>query len=198
MARSSTIESLLFSRGRQFAGIVPDVTLEESAVDVLNITEHPVEYAAIGQHGANASIADHAFLSPTEVSCKFGWSQQMALLNSVFAGGLFTGISSLQLTYQRLLDLQASRQPFDLSTGKRSYTNMLIKSLTQQTDAGSENVLLVSIVFRQLLTAQVATAQLAAERQASPQQTASVQNLGTVAPIPAKQSVLRQLFGGQS
>jgi hypothetical protein len=42
-------------------------------------------------------------------------------------------------TYQELLDLQNSRVPFDVVTGKRIY-NMLIRALEVTTDRTSENV----------------------------------------------------------
>ncbi len=171
MAFPSTIESLLFTKGRQFAGIIPDVTIEESHVDTLTITDHPVE--------TGAAISDHAFKNPAEVTAKLGWSQQMALLNSVFSGGLFSGVGSLQQMYEKLLDLQASREPFDLSTGKRQYQNMLIKSLAVITDVETENVLMVTIIFREVIMVSTSTATLAVDKQASPQQTASPQNTGT-------------------
>ena len=85
MALSSTIETLLFTSRRQFAGIIPDVTIEEQHTDSLTITDQPVE--------TGAAISDHAFKNPAEVTVKVGWSQQVALLNSVLSGGFFSRVS---------------------------------------------------------------------------------------------------------
>jgi hypothetical protein len=54
---------------------------------------------------------------------------------------LSVGLSPKE-TYQELLDLQNSRVPFDVVTGKRIYTNMLIRALEVTTDRTSENVCL--------------------------------------------------------
>lgn len=55
--------------------------------------------------------------------------------------GVGQGTSSLQDVYQSLLNLQSSVTPFDLYTGKRIYKNMLIRSITVETDKTSENAL---------------------------------------------------------
>ena len=188
MAFPSTIESLLFTKGRQFAGIIPDVTIEEQHTDTLTITDHPVEMGA--------AISDHAFKNPAEVTAKLGWSQQMALLSSVLSGGLFSGTSSLQQMYEKLQALQASRIPFDLSTGKRHYQNMLIKSLAVLTDAETENVLMVTVVFREVIRVSSQYTTLSASDQANPQQTAPVQDAGTKTAQPTNQSWLSKLAGG--
>ncbi|WP_047236642.1 phage baseplate protein [Chromobacterium subtsugae] len=188
MALSGTIETLLFTSSRQFAGIIPDVTIEEQHTDSLTITDQPVEMGA--------AISDHAYKNPAEVTVKVGWSQQMALLNSTFSGGLFSGVTSLQQMYNQLLQLQASRVPFDLSTGKRQYQNMLIKQLNVTTDVETENVLMVTIVFREIIIVSTQTTTLAASDQAQPQQTAPIQEAGTKVPQPQKQSILSSLTGG--
>ncbi|WP_368855305.1 phage baseplate protein, partial [Escherichia coli] len=53
--------------------------------------------------------------------------------------GLTLGLSPKE-TYQQILDLQSSRIPFDVVTGKRLYSNMLIRAIEVTTDRTSENV----------------------------------------------------------
>ncbi|NRF60634.1 hypothetical protein FOB46_25580, partial [Citrobacter braakii] len=61
---------------------------------------------------------------------------------------------SPQQTYQEILDLQASRIPFDVMTGKRLYSNMLIRALEVTTDKTTENVLSAVLTLREVLISQ--------------------------------------------
>lgn len=114
--------------GRHLGGITFDVVVEESHEDSLQITEHPVEQGA--------AINDHAYLKPPTLTIRAG--------SSDCAGG--EGAS--RDLYERLLKLQAEREPFDIVTGKRLYTNMLLESLTTVTDPKTEATLMVSAVCR--------------------------------------------------
>jgi hypothetical protein len=66
---------------------------------------------------------------------------------------LLTGNSPGQVKaiYQKLLKLQEDRIPFDVTTGKRSYKNMLVRSLQVTTDKTSENSLQVVATLRQVI-----------------------------------------------
>jgi hypothetical protein len=117
---------------RSIGGIVAEVTIEESAEDDLQITEHPVEQGA--------PIADHAFKRPSTVTIRAGWSRQRSKDLSAETG-----------VYGLLLSWQASLLPFNLITGKRSYSNMLIERLSIQTDQHSEFALMATLVCRQVI-----------------------------------------------
>lgn len=71
--------------------------------------------------------------------------------------GLSLGLSPRE-TYQKLLELQGSRQPFDVITGKRQYSNMLIRAIEVTTDKASENVLLAVLTLRELNMTRTETA----------------------------------------
>jgi hypothetical protein len=114
----------------------PEVTIEEDADDVLEITQHPVEQGA--------AITDHAYKRPAEVRMRLGWSDKA------------TNMSSNQL-YGNILDLQSSRRPFTIQTGKRAYNNMLVADLRQHTDAKFEYSLMIEITFRQILLVNTST-----------------------------------------
>ncbi|MCH5730737.1 hypothetical protein MMB07_23125, partial [Salmonella enterica] len=57
-------------------------------------------------------------------------------------------------TYQQLLDLQSSRVPFDVVTGKRVYSNMLVRAIEVTTDKTSENVLNCTLTLREVIITQ--------------------------------------------
>ena len=162
-----------------FAPIIAQATIEEVHHDELMITSHPVEQGA--------PITDHAFKVPSEVVIRFAWSNSPAsgATGTVLAGagavivtspaasllaaatGLAVGINQSFLLgaetgqildiYNQLLTLQESRTMFDVYTGKRSYTNMLLRSVTVTTDKQTENVLMVTATCQQILVVNTKT-----------------------------------------
>lgn len=165
----NVLETVLLKSGRSLAGIIPNVVLEESHTDELTITNHPVEQGA--------AITDHAFKNPAQVTVHYGFSQSGVNVLSLSGGGDPKSI------YDLLLQIQASRVPFDLVTGKRSYQNMLIASLSVTTDHESENALLVTAAMREILIVETSTVTLAPkDAQAEPEKTGDVENAGTKLP----------------
>ncbi|NAR54859.1 hypothetical protein GPS59_12825 [Acinetobacter haemolyticus] len=186
---SEIIGSLLLSgRGRTIMGLFADVTVEEKHKDELKITEHPTE--------AGAAISDHAYKEPPEVMMKVGWSESAGTLNGFLGNTILGGNTSLTIVYQTLLQLQDQGVPLIISTGKRLYTNMLIKSLACTTDLQTENVLMIDITFKKVIMVNTQTTFIAIENQSSPEETAGVADGGTVQAKQVSTSVLGQLFGG--
>ena len=152
------------------------VTLEETASDDLEITQHPVQQGA--------TITDHAYLKPATLSIKI-------MFNAADA--------PLAETYAKLRQLQASREPFDVVTGKRAYKNMLFKSLGQTNDAQTENVLSISAELQEIFIVQVETTTVPPRKQqANPGKTGATENAGQKSAQPAPErnrSALRTLAG---
>jgi hypothetical protein len=161
MSLLDDVFALISTPFRAIGTILPDVVVEEQHRDVLVITDHPVE--------RGAAISDHAFKLPVEVEIRCGFS------NSTVADEGY-----VQAVYQEFLDLQASRVPFDVFTGKRVYSNMLIRSLQVTTDEHSESALLVIAGLREVIIADTSTTSSPPQSaQASPQQTAGIVNTGS-------------------
>ncbi|WP_336152129.1 phage baseplate protein [Acinetobacter sp. 99] len=185
---SEILGSLLLSgRGRTIMGLFADVTVEEKHKDELKITEHPTE--------VGAAISDHAFKEPPEVTMKVGWSESAGTLNGFLGDTILGGNTSLTIVYQTLLQLQEQALPLIISTGKRLYTNMLIKSLGCTTDLQTENVLMIDITFKKVLMVSTQTTFIAIENQASPEATAGVSDGGTVQAKPINESALSKTTG---
>lgn len=154
---------------RMVGTIVADVTIEEQGTDDLAITQHPVEQGA--------AITDHAYKQPSQVTLRLGWSNSSA--------GAQGNSDYVRNMYQKLLDLQAGRVPFDIVTGKRKYTSMLAASVAQTTDEASEYSLFVTLRCQQIIIVSTQTTQVPdASVQASPQDTAATQDAGTQQPTP--------------
>jgi len=179
---------LLSGRGRTIMGLFADVTVEEKHKDELKITEHPTE--------VGAAISDHAYKETPEITMRVGWSESAGALNGFLGDTVLGGNTSLTIVYQTLLQLQEQVLPLIVSTGKRLYTNMLIKSLGCTTDLQTENVLMIDITFKKVIRVNTQTAFIAIENQASPEATAGVADGGTVQAKEVKTSFGGQLFGG--
>ena len=165
--------ALIYSNVRQIDTIIPDVVVEEQHHDGSFITLHPVE--------TGAPISDHAYRLPAEVEMRCGWSDS----NHQEPG-------FVQQVYDELLALKNLYEPFNVSTGKRLYQNMLIKDLAVTTDDKYEFALNCIVGLREIIIASTSggggTGQGgvgAQADQASPQQTAAATNMGTqnLAPV---------------
>lgn len=161
-ALAGLITPVLF-RQRSIGGFIADVTVEEDHVDELEITEFPV------QQGAN--VTDHSYKRPAQVRILVGYS------NSSIVS--FGDPNYVQNVYAQFLALQASRQPFDIFTGKRFYSSMLIRRLHTKSDEKSENIAMLDVECRQIIVVSSQTVTVPpASSMKSPQSTAPVSNTG--------------------
>lgn len=152
---------------RNIGGFVADVTVEEDHTDELFISDHPVE--------RGASVTDHAFKQPSKVVITAGWSNSslVALGNPFY----------VQLVYNQMLALQASLEPFSITTGKRIYENQLIQRMSVKTDEKTENALLAVFECREIIIANTQTVSSSSgdpANMANPVNNAGVANRGTI------------------
>lgn len=122
----------IWSSQRSIGGIVPDCTIEEHHIDELVMTLQPVEQSA--------PITDHCYMMPFALEIRAGFSNSSAASEGW-----------VQAAYQQLQALQQARQLFDVSTGKRYYTSMLMRRLTVTTNADWEYALNFTAVCQQVL-----------------------------------------------
>ncbi len=190
------ILSVLFSQQtRKIGAIVPSVAISEKHSDTLEITEHPIE--------DGAPVSDHAYKRPPEVTMELGFAGGGSLLDGVDTTQMFNLNSGLSLgtspreIYQQLVALQESRIPFDVTTGKRQYQNMLIKSLDVTTDKISENVLMCSLTLRNVIISRTHSVSVADKSNMTDgASTSAVQNSGTKSAKPVNESLLSQAQRG--
>ncbi|MFI7782662.1 hypothetical protein EN46_02050 [Citrobacter amalonaticus] len=183
------LSTLFQQQSRKIGVIIPSVVVTEKHSDTLEITEHPVE--------VGAAVADHAYKRPSEVVMEVGFAGGSLLdfASNLTATGLL-GLSP-QETYQEILNLQDSRVPFDVVTGKRLYNNMLIRSLEVTTDKTTENVLSAIITLREVIISQTQQVTVADKKDMKDGvSTSSVQNTGTKTTKPPNTSLLKSITGG--
>lgn len=191
------VDSILVKPRRSIGAFTAQVVIEETHIDELEITEHPVEQGA--------TVSDHAWKRPAEVTIMAGWSNSPSitgLFQGVAAGlqgtvqgvqSIITGNSPNQVrdVYARLLELQASRIPFDVYTGKRVYQNMLIKSLKTTTSKETENALIVTAVLKQVIVVatQIVVIPASAANQSNASATQPTTDSGTRQLVPSTRFV---------
>lgn len=125
--------ALITQSKRKISNLIPNVVIEEIATDTLRVTDHPVE--------VGASISDHAFLLPSEIVMRCGWSDSTAREE---------GYTALQ--YFFLLALQAKREPFEVVTRHRIYKNMLISFLHKTADEKiADHSMMISVGMRNVI-----------------------------------------------
>lgn len=180
----------LFRPARAIGPFMTQVTIEEIGQDELQITDHPVEIGA--------AITDHAFKKPAEIliRCGFSNSSLASLITntagvlSLFTTGSFGPLNYAKQIYNQMLALQESRIPFSVTTGKRTYQNMLMRSVVQHTDQKTENVLMVSVHCRQVILVGTQATQATVNSNGAtptpklPATTNPVQNAGTQTLVP--------------
>jgi hypothetical protein len=151
---------------RQIGTIIPDIVIEEIQHDQLQISEFPVE--------SGAPIADHAYKRPPEIIMRCGFSNSTAQSEGY-----------VQQVYLLFLELQAQLQPFNVTTGKRQYQNMLISSLLVTTDQESEYTLRVVVGLKMVIITSTSGGGLSSDpaTQADPSQTSGTTNSGQASPV---------------
>lgn len=164
----SQASSLVVVRPRRKIGtFVADVVLQEEHIDDLEVTQHPVQQGA--------SISDHAFKRPAKCVIRCAWSDSppvSGLVGGVVAGTVGaaqnaraavsgTSVNTPGAVYEKLLALQAAREPFDVWTGKRRYANMLLQSISVRTDPATENILDVTATLQEVIIVSTSVVSLA-------------------------------------
>ena len=183
------LSTLFQQQTRKIGLIVPSVVISEKHSDTLEITEHPVE--------GGAAISDHAYRRPSEVVMQVGFAGGGSLLDllDTTSFGLSAGLSPREV-YQNLLDLQNSRVPFDVVTGKRIYSNMLIRAIEVTTERSTENVLSAVLTLREVIITSTTNSKVAAKTDMKEgANTSAMQNSGVKTPVQKNESILSRLSG---
>lgn len=148
-------------------GVIPDVLIEETLSDQVTITDHPVEMGA--------QISDHAVINPTEITLQLGWTNSKTFFQRASGGS----IPDIDGAYEKLLKLKNERKPFDVITNKRTFSNMIIKTLEVTTDQRTSSVLLVKAHLRQIIFAVTSEVSFNPEGQKDIKETGQTENRGS-------------------
>jgi hypothetical protein len=145
--------------------------ISERHSDDYVVTEHPTEFGVL--------ISDHMYALPQRVDIEVAYSvsgNNYALKKIGAAIGFNDAPMTLHEYYDKFLMLQASRSPFNITTGKRQYTNMVITNITETTDSNTENLLRLNIQCKQII---IVKSYVTADAQKDAPSTATPVNKGT-------------------
>lgn len=164
------MDNITISPQRMLGDISIDCTIREQHADPYTLTGHPVEQGA--------QVSDHMYREQAQLVFEIGFTN-----SSEQAGG---DESYVVNKYQEILKLQATREPMTITTGKRTYQNMVILNPAVTTDEKTEAVLMVTVTCREVIIVQTTTTSVPpADVQADPAKTSAVQDRGTIQPRPA-------------
>jgi hypothetical protein len=163
----------------------------------LEATKHPVQ--------TGTDITSHAYILPAKLTMSIGMSDVMDAYASGAASSTaslsvsnaatpstvtpFTGPSKSQSinAYQQVLAMQAARQVLTIVTRLRTYTNMLVVSVSPKEDYKTITGLRMRVAFEQILTGSVTSNPISARTDATQNTT-----LGAVNPSPVPVSTQNQ------
>lgn len=124
----------------------------------LTITESPVQ--------TGASISDHAYMEPKEVTFDVGMSDVMANVTGQGFDAKDGNTRSIT-AYLFLRQLQEQRTPCRLVTRLGNYTNMLVETITTSDDNTTALGLKATVTMKEILVVAVETVKISARPQAS-------------------------------
>jgi hypothetical protein len=184
-AASVSDTGVLTINGTATTTYVFDAVLELEHEQRLEKTHHPVQ--------TGADISSHAYLMPARCvmyilmsdavdSYSHSAANAVAKGNSIITPWIGTSTSKSVNAYQTIIGLQAARQPLTVTTRLRTYTNMVITSVSPREDYKTIAGLRMRVEFEQIFTASVSTQPVSAR----PNDTQS-SGLGAVNPsqVPA-------------
>jgi hypothetical protein len=158
MTQNALFQTILaaFVPERAIGAFQATVTIEENSNDELEITSHPVQQGA--------SITDHSYMKPAMLTVRALYTDNPSKLVEVYA---------------QLQKMQTDRIPMKVVTGKRTYNNMLMRSLSQTNGSTSENILQVSFDLQEVFITALEVASVPPrERQAQPENTGKIEQAG--------------------
>ena len=209
------IKNIRFSDGWFGNDILADVVIEEQHTDNLEVTQHPVERGAnISDHayktpavvtlylGWSLSKADRVFMNQSGWLTAFSGTQAGGAISGVSAA-IDTGLvvaklaSSLQSggnpdllnaweKYNSLINLQRNVALFDIYTGKRTYFDMVCKTLSVETNSMKEYSLFARMVCQEVIIADTSTVTLFNLQNTTQPELSPVSNIGTQSVVPSK------------
>jgi hypothetical protein len=171
-------ENLFIRTQKAIGGIQLDAVISESHVNEVSLTNNPVELGA--------EITDHAVVQPKKLNivaqvsdtplglAAFG--QIVDLVTGLFGSSTSENITRTNAAYNAIVQLQEAREPIELQTKLKLYTNMIITNVSVQQDKNTSRIVRMSIDVQQVIITQSEIVQLSedqlragsAKEQASP------------------------------
>lgn len=177
---------------RNIGGYVFDAVISEEHTSELEVTDSPVE--------TGESISDHAYMKPKKLKIVAGVSDVILNPLTRFSGAdkFGAGDSRSVTAFKLLQELQETREPFNVQTGLKLYSNMVITSLSVTQDKESAKAAMFECHLREVIIVETQTVKYPPRSKAK--QARATKDSGKVQPKDAPKdkppsSTLNKTFG---
>lgn len=170
-------ENLFVRTNRSIAGIRMDAVVSEAHSNEVRITKNPVEFGA--------DIADNAIIEPIKLNIvgqvtdtPLGFAavgQIIETTSKLFGSSTAEGATRSITAYQAFVALKEMREPIDIQTRLKLYTNMLITNIDVIQDKDSSRMVELRMSFEEIRITNTQVREIERDqlRQGSPQEQGS-------------------------
>ena len=157
----------LFIRSRKsLGGIQLDAVILETHRNTVRVTKNPIEFGA--------DVVDHAIVDPkillinAEVSdtplgiAAFG--AIVDLVTGLFGSATSNNITRSNAAYNALVQIQELREPIEVQTRLKLYTDMLITNIDTSQDKDSSRIVNMNITLEEAIIVQTEIVELTADQ----------------------------------
>jgi len=146
-------ENLFIRTQKAIGGIQLDAVISESHVNEVSLTSNPVEFGA--------EITDNAVVQPKQINILAEVSdtplglaalgQIVDLVTGLFGTSTSENITRSNAAYNAVIQLQEEREPIEIQTKLKLYTNMVITKVTTVQDKDTSRIVRMSIDLQQVI-----------------------------------------------
>ena len=159
-------ENLFIRTQKSIGGIQLDAVISESHVNEVSLTNNPVEFGA--------EITDNAVTQPKQINiiaeisdtplgvAAFG--QIVDLVTGLFGSSTSENITRSNAAYNAVIQIQEDREPIQIQTKLKLYTNMIITNVSVQQDKNTSRIVRMSIDLQQVIITESEIVQLTEEQ----------------------------------
>ena len=159
-------ENLFIRTQKAIGGIQLDAVISESHVNEVSLTNNPVEFGA--------EITDNAVVQPKQINILAEVSdtplgvaalgQIVDLVTGLFGTSTIENITRSNAAYNAVIQLQEEREPIEIQTKLRLYTDMIITNVGVQQDKNTSRIVRMSIDLQQVIITESEIVQLSEEQ----------------------------------
>lgn len=181
-------ENLFIRTRKSLGGIQLDAVLKETHSNEIRLTKNPVEIGA--------DITDHAIIEPKRINVvaevtdtplgAAALGEIIDLVTGLFGTSTSANITRSNAAYNALVQLMESREPIEVQTKLRLYSDMIITRINTAQEAGSSRIANIIIDLEELLIVESELVTLNSDQLqiGSPrEQGSSSENIGRKEPI---------------
>jgi len=161
-----SFENLFIRTQKSIGGIQLDAVISESHVNEVSLTNNPVEFGA--------EITDNAVVQPKQINILAEVSdtplgvaalgQIVDLVTGLFGTSTSENITRSNAAYNAVIQLQEEREPIEIQTKLRLYTDMIITNVGVQQDKNTSRIVRMSIDLQQVIITESEIVQLSEEQ----------------------------------